>query len=94
MIEGALEWNGYFIYKNPDGDEVMLFTTNPDVDSLTSASAVWLRKRDQSAEQSKLQVQGFAAAVISLAINHYWTIHNYDKYSRPMGGPANLEDLD
>ena len=94
MIEGALEWNGYFIYKNPDGDEVMLFTTNPDVDSLRSASAVWLRKRNQSAEQSKLQVQGFAAAVISLAINHYWTIQNYDEYSRPMGGPANLEDLD
>lgn len=30
MMDYALEWNGYFIYKNPNGEDVMLFTTNPD----------------------------------------------------------------
>ena len=74
MMDYALEWNGYFIYKNPDGEDVMILTTNPDVEALRAAPAVWLRKRGQTIEQSKLQVQGFAASVISLAINHYWTI--------------------
>ena len=27
MMEDALKWNGYFIYKNPDGEDVMILTT-------------------------------------------------------------------
>ena len=94
MMEDALKWNGYFIYKNPDGEDVMILTTNPDVEGLRAAPAVWLRKRGQTIEQSKLQVQGFAASVISLAINHYWHIRNYSKGDNPFPVPAKLEDLD
>ena len=25
MMDYALEWNGYFIYKNPDGEDVTIF---------------------------------------------------------------------
>lgn len=94
MMEDALKWNGYFIYKNPDGEDVMILTNNPDVEGLRAAPAVWLRKRGQTIEQSKLQVQGFAASVISLAINHYWTIKNYEEGVHPMVEPAQLQDLD
>ena len=94
MMEDALKWNGYFIYKNPDGEDVMILTTNPDVEGLRAAPAVWLRKRGQTIEQSKLQVQGFAASVISLAINHYWHIRNYSEGDNPFPVPAKLEDLD
>ena len=94
MMEDVLKWNGYFIYKNPDGEDVILITTNPDVESLRAAPAVWLRKRGQSVEESKLQVQGFAASIISLAINHYWTIKNIDGYTTKMVEPAPLQDLD
>ena len=90
----VLEWNGYFIYKNPDGEDVMIFTTNPDVKALRSAPIVWLRKRGQSIEQSKMQVKGFAASIISLAINHYWTIKNFEEGVHPMVEPAQLQDLD
>ena len=94
MMDYALEWNGYFIYKNPDGEDVMILTTNPDVEALRAAPAVWLRKRGQAIEESKLQVQGFAASVISLAINHYWTIKNYEEGVHPMVEPAQLQELD
>lgn len=94
MMEDALTWSGYFYYKTLDGEEIMIFTSNPDVESLSSAPAVWLRKRGQSAEQAQLQVQGFAASIINLAINHYWTIKNLDEDSRPMISPAKIEDLD
>ncbi len=94
MMDYALEWNGYFIYKNPDGEDIMILTTNPDVEGLRAAPAVWLRKRGQTIEQSKLQVQGFAASVISLAINHYWHICNYSEGDNPFPVPAKLEDLD
>ena len=82
-MDYALEWNGYFIYKNPDGEDVMILTTNPEIKELRAAPAVWLRKRSQSIEHSELQVQGFAASVISLAINHYWHIRNYSKEDNP-----------
>ena len=94
MMDYALEWNGYFIYKNPDGEDVMILTTNPDIKELRAAPAVWLRKISQSIEQSKMQVQGFAASVISLAINHYWHIRKYSKEDNPFPVPAKLEDLD
>ena len=74
MMDYALEWNGYFIYKNPDGEDVMILTTNPEIKELRAVPAVWLRKISQSIEQSEMQVQGFAASVISLAINHYLRI--------------------
>ena len=34
MMDYALEWNGYFIYKNPDGEDVMILTTNPEIKEL------------------------------------------------------------
>lgn len=94
MLEGIITWNGYFLFRNQDGEEVVLFTTCPQVERLSAAPAVWIRKKEQPLEQAKLQVQGFAASVISLAINHYWTIHHYDEYTNPMKEPAKLEDLD
>ena len=57
-MDYALEWNGYFIYKNPDGEDVMILTTNPEIKELRAAPAVWLRKRSQSIEQPEMQVQG------------------------------------
>ena len=94
MMDYALEWNGYFIYKNPDGEDVIILTSNPDVKELRAAPAVWLRKRGQSIDQSKLQVQGFAASVLSLAINHYWHIRNYSERDNPFPVPAKIENLD
>ena len=93
-MDYALEWNGYFIYKDPDGEDVMILTSNPNVESLIPAPAVWLRKKGQSVEESKMQFQGFAASIISLAINHYWTINKLDEYTNRMVKPARLEELD
>ena len=94
MTEYALVWNGFFIYKNPDGEEMIISTTNPSVKSRKAAPAVWLRKRTDSIERSILQIRGIAASVISLAINHYWVINNYDESRNPMEEPAKLEDLE
>lgn len=92
-MEDALKWNGYFIYKNQEGEDVMIQTTNPDLESLRSAPAVWLRKRGQTIEQSKMQFMGFAASVISLAINHYWHIRHFSHGDNPFTQPAKIEDL-
>lgn len=95
-LEDALKWEGHFFYQNSNGDNLILFITQPNVESLRAAPTVWLKSPQQPMDQSKSQVQGIAASIINLGICHYWRVKGYDHRAptTPFKKPAKLEEVD
>ena len=94
MMEDAMRFDMYFSYLDANGENKIIFNTSPDVQTLRAAPAIWMRLKDQPLDQSQLQVQGFAASIITLGINHYWHERDYFEGKPRFPEPAKLEDLD
>lgn len=94
MMEDAMQFEMYFSYLDGKGENKIIFNTLPDVQTLRSAPAIWMRLKDQPLDQSQLQVQGFAASIIALGMNHYWHERYYFDSKPPFPEPAKLEELD
>lgn len=71
-IKAKLQWHGSMAYQTEDGKQWLLFVTQPNVRELHAAPTAWLKPLEQPIEQSQMQVQGFAAAIINNAIYNYW----------------------